>query len=102
MEKKKIYRKQKQILSKGSTTNKVKNGVHASDFEQNLSGKCRNLHELMKNLLSTLDAITIDKDSELFMYDRNRDVPIQVRPQDVSEFLRMSSLNISVLQIHTM
>lgn len=99
MKKKQKIQKEKRVVSKGSTTHKVKNGVHS---EQNLSGKCQDLHELIKNLLSNLDSITIDRDSELFKCSLNKDGPIYVLPQDVCEFLRMSTLNVSILQIHAM
>ena len=70
--------------------------------EQNLSGNCQDLNELIKKLLSNLDSITIDKDSELFKCSLNKDGPIYVLPQDVCEFVRMSTFNISILRIHAM
>ncbi|KAL1810768.1 hypothetical protein ACET3Z_020833 [Daucus carota] len=50
--------------------------------EQNLSGKCQDLNELIKKLLSNLDSITIDKGCELFKCSLNKDGPIYVLPQD--------------------
>lgn len=64
----------------------------------NLSEKCRALRFIVHNLPrgSTTE---VAKNEEVFNCFKNNDLPIYVTPGDVDEFLRMSWLNIPILQI---
>ncbi|KAK1372286.1 hypothetical protein POM88_028479 [Heracleum sosnowskyi] len=102
-EKTKVHHKHKKVDSKGSTTHTQKHeGQVNGDAElQNLSENCKYLHDVM--MLPTKSNITsVVKDSEVFKCNLVEGQPISVSRDDIAEFLRMSCLNIPILQIFMM
>lgn len=98
-EKTKVPCKPKKIPSKGSTTHTQRHdGFHDPQL-QNLSEECKYLYDVM--MLPTKSLTNVVKDDEVFKCNLTEG-PIPVSRQDITEFLRMSCLNIPILQIFMM
>ncbi|KAL8145947.1 hypothetical protein AgCh_003902 [Apium graveolens] len=81
----------KKVESKGSVT-PIKKTPPLLDDDIHSSEHCRSLRFLLTKRPPT-------KKSEVFKYEENGEDPIYITPEDVDQFLKMSWLNISVLEI---
>ena len=90
---KKVHRKLKKVESKGSTTPIKKSQAFLVD-DTILTKNCRSLSFVLNNLPST-------KKDEVFKFEQNQEATTYVTLEDINQFLRMSWLNISILQIFT-
>ncbi|KAL8099331.1 hypothetical protein AgCh_031838 [Apium graveolens] len=85
---KKVLMMPKKVESKGSVTPVKK----SPDDDTNSTEHCRSLRFLLKKL-------STNKKGSLFKYEENGEDPIYVAHEDVDQFLKMSWLNIPILEI---
>lgn len=85
---KKVVMMPKKVESKGSVTPVKK----SPDDDTNSTEHCRSLRFLLKKL-------STNKKGSLFKYEENGEDPIYVAHEDVDQFLKMSWLNIPILEI---
>lgn len=91
MSPKRTVQKSKKVKSKGSVTPMKKNLTVLND-DINSTENCRSLRFLLNKRPST------EKD-DVFKFEEDGKDPIHIGPEDVDQFLKMSCLNTSILEV---